>query len=195
MFSFKLFFLALLLALSIAGNNASSQDPARHSVVPLNKIASEQWIEKVWGDPNKAGTLYAIRIHNDAGYVVLPHTHPEDENITVVQGSWSLGMGQRFDRSKLEPLELGAFGFVPKGMAHFAWSKTETILQVHGIGPFSTTLIDSLYELTDKGVLLKTSQLHPGSPTQSYPPDCFALRIGARVHGDAGEGIVVGARC
>ena len=33
------------------------------------------------------------------------------------------------------------------------------------------------------------------SPTQSSPPDCFVLKIGTRVHGDAGEGTVVGARC
>ena len=37
--------------------------------------------------------------------------------------------------------------------------------------------------------------LQPGSPTQSSPPDCFVLKIGTRVHGDAGEGTVVGTRC
>jgi hypothetical protein len=42
---------------------------------------------------------------------------------------------------------------------------------------------------------LLTSLLQPGSPTQSSPPDCFVLKIGTRVHGDAGEGTVVGARC
>ena len=195
MFSFRILFLVPLLALSLAGNNAESQDAARHGVVPLNKIPSEQWVEKVWGDSDKAGAPYVIRIHNDAGYVVLPHVHPEDENLTVVKGSWSLGMGPHFSRSALEPLELGAFGIVPKKMAHFAWSKTETIIQVHGIGPFSTALVDPVYRLTDKGVLLVTSLLQPGSPTESSPPDCFALKIGTRVHGDAGEGIVVGALC
>ena len=136
-----------------------------------------------------------IRIHRDAGHVVLPHTHPQDENITVVKGRWSLGMGRRFSQSALEPMELGAYGFVPKKMAHFGWSKTETILQVHGIGPFENELIDPAYELTDKGVLLRTSLTQPGHLTQSAPPDCFALRAGARVRGDAGEGIVIGAFC
>jgi hypothetical protein len=191
MISFRI----LSFALFLAGYYVKSQDAARHGVVPLGKIPSEQWIEKVWGDSEKPGVAFVIRIHNDAGYVVLPHTHPEDENIAVVQGSWSLGMGRRFSRSALEPLELGAFGFVPKKMAHFAWSKTETIIQVHGIGPFLNELVDPLYELTDKGVFLRTSLIQPGRPAQSSPPDCFALRIGESVRGAAGEGVVVGARC
>ena len=165
MFSSKTIFFALLLALFLVGNNANSEDLAHNGVVPLNKIPSEQWIEKVWGDSDKPGLPFVIRIHNDAGYVVLPHTHPEDENIAIVQGSWSLGMGRRFSRSELEPMELGAFGFVPKKMAHFAYAKIETILQVHGIGPFENNVIDPLYQLTDKGVLLKPSLVKPGVHT------------------------------
>ena len=195
MFPFRIFLLALLLALSPTGSTVKSQEPARHGVVPLNKFSPGQWIEKVWGDPDKPGAAFVIRIHDDAGYVVLPHTRPIDENITVVQGSRSLGMGSRFNRSALEPMELGTFGSVPKKMAHFAWSKTETIIQVHGIGPFSSELVDPVYELTDEGVFLLTFLLQRGRPAQSSPPDCFALKIGARVRGDAGEGVVVGARC
>ena len=193
MSSSRILFFAVLLVL--CGNDVDSQDSARHQVVPLKRMPSEQWVETVSGDPQKAGVPFVVRIHNDAGYIVLPHTHPIDENITVVQGSWWLGMGKRFTRSSLEPLELGAFGMVPKNMAHFAWSKTETIIQVHGIGPFGSTLVDPVFELTDKGVSMLTSLLQPGSPTSSSPSDCFAFRIGARVQADEGEGTVVGARC
>jgi len=193
MSSGRTFVLALLLAL--CGNNADSQDLTRHHVVPLKRMPSEQWVERVSGDPEKVGMPFVIRIHNDAGYIVLPHVHPIDENITVVQGSWWLGMGERFTRSTLEPLELGTFGMVPKNMAHFVWSKTETIIQVHGIGPFESTLVDPVYELTEKGVFVLTSLLQPGRPASSSPPDCFALKIGAQVQGDEVAGTVVGARC
>ena len=104
-------------------------------------------------------------------------------------------MGPRFDRSGLEQLDVGVFGFAPKNMAHFAWSKTETIIQVHGIGPFSSKLVDQVYELTDKGTFLLTYLLKPGTPAKSPPPDCFAWKIGTPVRGDAGEGTVIGARC
>ena len=145
--------------------------------------------------PVKPGLPFVIRIHHDAGYVVLPHTHPEDENITVLKGSWALGMGRRVKMSELEPMELGAFGFVPKKMAHFGYAKVETILQVHGIGPFINVPIDPVYELTNKGVLSKLSLVRPGVPTSSSPPDCFVLKMGARVRGARGEGIVVGGLC
>src|SRR6476619_6301101 len=125
------FLFAVLPALLLIANNAKSQTLDHGGVVPLHKIPSEQWIEKVSGDMDKPGLPFVIRIHHDAGYIVFPHTHPEDENITVLTGSWALGMGPRVKMSELEPMELGAFGFVPKKMAHFAYAKVETILQVH----------------------------------------------------------------
>jgi hypothetical protein len=195
MFSFRVVFLTPLVVFLLALSNAEAQDSATPGVVPLHKLPPGQWAERVWGDPDKPGAPFVLRIHNDAGYVVLPHTHPVDENIVVVQGVWSLAMGGRFDRSALEQLDVGAFGFAPKGMAHFAWSKTETTIQVHGLGPFSSKLVDPVYELTEKGTFLLTSLLQPGTPTQSSPPDCFAWEIGTRVRGDAGEGAVIGARC
>jgi hypothetical protein len=195
MFRSKTLVFALFLALCLVGNNAHSEDLAHGGVIPLNRIPSEQWIEKVSGDMDKPGLPFVIRIHHDAGYVVLPHTHPEDENITVLKGSWALGMGRRIKMSGLVPMELGAFGFVPKKMAHFGYAKVETILQVHGIGPFINVPIDPVYELTNQGVLSKPSLVRPGVPTASSPPDCFTLKIGAHVRGVRGEGIVVGALC
>jgi hypothetical protein len=49
--------------------------------------------------------------------------------------------------------------------------------------------------MTEKGVFVLTSLLHPGTPTSSSPPDCFALKVGAKVRGPAGDGTVVSARC
>jgi hypothetical protein len=186
----------ILLAFSIPSDNAKAQDhSASQSVYPLSKFRPGQWVERVSGDFTKPGEPFVFRIHQDAGYITLSHTHPIDENITVVKGSWSLGMGRRFDRSALKPMDLGTFGVAPKNMEHFAWTKEEAVLQIHGIGPFASTVIEPVYELTDSGVSLLTSLLLPGRPTLSSPPDCFALKMNAKVHGDAGDGVVVGARC
>jgi hypothetical protein len=193
LYSIKIFLLAPLLG--ICANSAQSQDAVRHAVVPLHTMAPGQWVEKVWGDPSKPGEPFVLRIHQDAGYITLPHAHSTDENITVVKGRWSLGMGPRYDQAALEPMETGSFGMAPGNMAHFALSETETVLQVHGIGPFTSTVVDPVYELTDKGVFSLTSLLLPGRPISSSPPSCFSLRINARVRGDLGEGHVVGARC
>ena len=195
MLSFRLASLTPLLIILLALTNAEAQDAATHGVVPLHAPRPGQWVERVKGDPDTPGAPFVIRIHADAGYVVLPHTHEVDENIVVVQGAWALGMGRLFDRSALEQLDVGAFGFAAKDMAHFAWSKTETTIQVHGIGPFSSKLVDPAYDLTDNGVLLLTYLLRPGTPTPSAPPDCFAWKIGTRVSSARGDGTVIGARC
>ena len=188
----------VLLFAALNAESAGSQVSPQHGVVPMRAMApggTGTWIEKVWGDPSVPDAAFVFRIHNELGFVVLPHVHPTDENIVVVRGSWALGMGRRFDRSALVPLELGAFGFVSKTMAHFAWAKAETVVQVHGVGPFVSTLVDSIYELTDHGVIEKQSLLQPGKPTPAFPADCFALKIGARVRGPRGEGTVIGAQC
>ena len=86
--------------MSLPRDNAKAQDQSgQHSVYPLSKFQPGQWVEKVSGDFTKPAAPFVFRIHQDAGYITLPHTHPIDENITVVKGSWSLGMGRRFNRS------------------------------------------------------------------------------------------------
>jgi hypothetical protein len=56
-----------------------------------------------------AGQPFVMRIHNDAGFIVLPHTHVEDENIAVVKGIWSLGMGNEFSSSGLSSATVGDY--------------------------------------------------------------------------------------
>jgi hypothetical protein len=80
-------------------------------------------------------------------------------------------------------------------MAHFGLSKTDTIIQVHGIGPFITQWVVPVYELTDKGVLLKASAGDAGHLTTTTPDGCFALKLGTAARGNYGEGVVVGAQC
>jgi hypothetical protein len=116
MFS-RITFALALVTLFVTGCYAQSEsDHNLPVVVPLHKMRAGQWVEKVWGDPGKPGEVFAIRIHNDAGYLVMPHVHPMDEHIVAVQGAWWFGMGSRFERSALKQVELGAFTIGPKNM-------------------------------------------------------------------------------
>jgi hypothetical protein len=171
-----------------------AHQPAPAIVIPLKKPSPIDRFEILSGDPAKAG-LYVIRIHAEAGYIIMPHVHPEDENIVVVQGSWAAGMGERFNRQALEPIEVGTYALLPKKTAHFALSKTQTILQVHGLGPFTPYYVVPNYELTDKGVLLKTIVTEPARSTSTSPAGCFTLKLGTKVRGSHGEGVVVAAQC
>jgi hypothetical protein len=188
--------MVVLAAASVRSQEAGlAQQPVESHVVPLKEFRRDHGFETVSGDPAKSGALYVIRIHAEAGYIIMPHTHPEDENIVVVKGSWALGMGERFNGQALEPMELGAYGRAPKKMAHFALSKTDTIIQVHGVGPFTIQNVEPIYQLTERGVLLRTSALEPGHPAPTSPPGCFVLKLGTRVRGSSGEGVVVEAQC
>ena len=88
------------------------------------------------GDPAKAGEMFILRIKVPGGYHVAPHTHPGDEHLTVIKGTFMLGMGEKFDDKALKSLPAGSHAEVAKEMAHFAATKGETIVEVSGIGPF-----------------------------------------------------------
>lgn len=195
MFSIKKMIGALGIILLSTMANAQSNSLAHGDVFPMHAMAEGVWIEKLVGDMAVPGQEFVIRIHHDPGYVVLPHTHPRDENITVLSGAWALGMGSRVDMSKLVSMPQGALGLVRAKMAHFGFSPVETILQVHGIGPFVNLPIDPVFELTSKGIMAKLSLLKPGVPTTAGPPDCFKLKIGQRVQGVLGLGTIIGAFC
>src|SRR5262249_24492211 len=183
------------LALSAA---TYAQQPSQSHVVPLVQSAVrtlDKRVEAVRGDRTKAGEPFVIRIRAEAGYIIMPHTHAVDENIVVLQGSWALGMGERFARQKVEVMEPGTFGFAGKDMAHFAVSKTDTVIQVHGVGPFFAKWVVPVYELTDKGVLYKTMAEDPGRAVTDFPKECFALKLGSRVRASHGEGKVIGGQC
>lgn len=87
------------------------------------------------GDPTKEG-LFTMRLKLPDGFRILPHTHPAVEHVTVISGTFNLGVGERFDAKATQPMTAGTFGFWPPGMKHFAWAKGETILQLHGVGPW-----------------------------------------------------------
>lgn len=86
------------------------------------------------GDPTKPG-LYIVRLKAPAGTVFGPHYHNETENVTVISGTLWVGLGDKMDKSKMRPLNAGSFASVPAKLHHYAMTKTDTIIQIEGIGP------------------------------------------------------------
>jgi hypothetical protein len=93
------------------------------------------------GDPGKEGP-FVMRLMLPDGMRIMPHWHPKVERITVIHGTFHLGMGDRFEQAMTRPMPAGTYGFWPEGMRHFAWTKGETVLQLHGIGPWSITYVN-----------------------------------------------------
>ncbi|HKP84467.1 MAG TPA: cupin domain-containing protein [Blastocatellia bacterium] len=96
----------------------------------------------VEGDPTKAGGTFTVRAKLPDGYKIPPHWHPTTENVTVLEGTFYMGMGDKFDEAAARELKPGSFASMSKGTRHYAWSKGETVIQVHGVGPFEVTYVN-----------------------------------------------------
>jgi quercetin dioxygenase-like cupin family protein len=131
------FFPLLTLA---ADHVAASPDSLKWGPVPPVFPKGAE-VAAVAGDPGKEGA-FVIRFKVPAGYKVAPHTHPLDENVTVISGTLHVGMGEKFDEAKGTDLPAGGFAKLPPGMAHYVWFTEPTILQLHGTGPFSITYVN-----------------------------------------------------
>ena len=94
------------------------------------------------GDTAAEGTPFVIRLKCVDGAKIPAHWHPNDEYVTVLKGTFLAGMGDTFDEAKLSPMNVGNFINMPKEMRHFAMCKGETIVQVHGAGPFKVNWVN-----------------------------------------------------
>ena len=87
------------------------------------------------GDPGKPG-VFTVRLKAPAGYKIMPHRHPNAEHITVISGSFHMGMGDKFDETAGHTMGGGSFMAMPANTSHFAWATEESVIQVHAEGPF-----------------------------------------------------------
>ncbi len=93
------------------------------------------------GDPNKEGP-FVFRVKVPDGYRIPPHTHPKTERVTVISGTFNIGMGDSFDEKGTKAMPAGTYGYWEAGMKHFVWIKGETVVQFHGMGPWSIQYVN-----------------------------------------------------
>lgn len=141
-------FLALPLAAALLAPAAQAQDG--HKIIPVQDI---KWgpappsippgaeAAVLYGDPSKDG-LFSLRLKLPKGYLIPPHTHPKPEIVTVITGTFRLGMGEKADKSKGQALRAGSFFVLPPGMAHFALADEDTVIQLNSTGPWGLTYVD-----------------------------------------------------
>lgn len=130
--------------------------PAAGDTMEEHKVVSPQEIEwtpapasipagaeaaVLYGDPSKEG-LFALRLKLPQGYHIPPHMHPRPEVVTVISGTFRLGMGETADQSKAQALPAGSFFAFPPGMAHYAFVDEDTIVQLNSTGPWGITYVN-----------------------------------------------------
>ena len=94
------------------------------------------------GDPAQAGAMYAVALKMPSGYKIPPHSHPMDAGVVVVKGTFMMGLGDKVVESKAHELPIGTYMRLSKGVRHFEWTKSETILYIYGQGPLDTIYVD-----------------------------------------------------
>jgi anti-sigma factor ChrR (cupin superfamily) len=99
-------------------------------------------LASVSGDSDVEGASFVVRIRCVDGAKIPAHWHPTDENATVLKGTFLVGMGETFDETKLTTMNVGNFAMMPKEMRHFGMCKGETIVQIHGAGPFKVNWVN-----------------------------------------------------
>jgi ketosteroid isomerase-like protein/quercetin dioxygenase-like cupin family protein len=92
-------------------------------------------ITALHGNPGGTGG-FVLRLQFPDGYQIPLHWHPNGENVTVLSGSLSLGMGNAFDASALHTYGPGDFVYLPPHQSHYGQVHGATIVQVNGRGPF-----------------------------------------------------------
>lgn len=143
--------LVVIAGIAVLAMAASSQEKKEgteaHKIVHFGDLKWAPIIKgcdlaPVAGDMNAEGAPFVLRIRCADGAKIPAHWHPTDENVTVLKGTFLVGMGESFDDSKLQTMNVGNFVTVPKEMRHYASCKGETIVQVHAMGPFKVNWVN-----------------------------------------------------
>lgn len=141
---------AALLCLGALPVNA--QDTAAGGMMMVNP-SSLKWVDAppglpkgaklavLSGDPTKDGP-YVVRLKTPAGYKVPPHWHTQTENLTVISGTLYLGGGDAMNMGTAHALKAGGYHYLPGGIHHYAFTKTPTVVQIHGTGPLDVKYVD-----------------------------------------------------
>ncbi|MEO7963769.1 MAG: cupin domain-containing protein [Gemmatimonadaceae bacterium] len=136
---------ALLLTIVAASAGAQAPAAAAHDdfkwgPAPAVFPAGAQ-MAVLQGNPG-GNALFTVRLRFPNGYKIPPHTHPTDEIVTVISGTFRVGMGAKLNLEQTMALKAGGFVVAPANMAHFAAAQGETIVQVHAMGPFAMTYVN-----------------------------------------------------
>lgn len=91
------------------------------------------------GNPGGTGD-YVMRLQFPDGFQIPVHWHQKAEHVTVLSGSFSIGMGGNRDVSLMRTYAPGDFVYMPGRSPHFANANGVTTVQLHGIGPFQLNL-------------------------------------------------------
>ena len=114
--------------------NFVTADPENIKWVPNKSAPYGMSLLMLYGDPSKPGP-YMFRAKMPSGYKLPPHKHPDVRTVTVLKGTYWSGVGERYNAMVMKEFQAGAFYITQANVPHFAWARTEVIIQETGMGP------------------------------------------------------------
>jgi quercetin dioxygenase-like cupin family protein len=94
------------------------------------------------GNPGATTGDYTVRLKMPDGYRIAPHWHPLRENVTVISGTFKVGMGDVFDATKMGSFPAGSFAYLDPEMHHYAMAEGPVIVQVNGMAPLQFNYVN-----------------------------------------------------
>ena len=125
----------------VSHKNAFTPDEVQYGPAP-GFLAPGASLAVLEGDPMGAAGDYTVRLKMPDGYKIAPHWHPKRENVTVISGTLKVGMGDKFDESKMMSFATNSFAYLDPSMHHYAMSSGETVVQIHGMAPLKFNYIN-----------------------------------------------------
>ena len=133
--------LGVMAASASTPNNAFTPDAMQYGPVP-SFIPPGAQLAVLEGNPLAPSGDYTVRLKMPDGYRIAPHWHPRRENVTVISGSFKVGMGDRFDESSMMTFPAGSFAYLDPDMHHYAMANGEVVVQIHGMSPVQFNYIN-----------------------------------------------------
>lgn len=140
---------ALTLAMAAAGLQASPYHGDGHLLGtpddltwgPVGSMGEGAEIAIIEGDLSEEAP-FTFRLRLADGYEIKPHVHPAYERVTVLQGTLHFAHGETFDPDATKTLPVGGFAIMAPGDPMFGYAEGETIIQLHGTGPWGIEYLD-----------------------------------------------------
>lgn len=93
------------------------------------------------GHPGEEGA-FVIRLRFPENYQVPAHWHSKTEHLTIIEGTFRFGVGDKLDKEASAILPAGSFVRIPANTRHYAWTEEGVVVQIHGDGPFDVHFVD-----------------------------------------------------
>jgi hypothetical protein len=92
--------------------------------------------------PLNEAVPFTVRLKLPANWQVPAHWHPAVERVTVLSGTFHMGMGDKLEKQNGMAVKAGSMMIMQPKTNHYGWTTEETVIQLNGTGPWGVTYLN-----------------------------------------------------